>query len=58
MEAILALVTAHGSDLMAIVTGVIAVASAVANLTKTDSDNKAVAAISKLVNLLALNLKK
>lgn len=37
---------------------VVLVASAVANLTKTDRDNKAVGIVSKLVNLFALNFKR
>lgn len=37
---------------------VVLVASAVANLTKTDKDNKAVGLVSKLVNLFALNFKR
>lgn len=41
-----------------IVTSVVTVASLLANKTKTTSDNKIVALISKLINLLALNLKK
>lgn len=38
-----------------IVTAVVALASAVANVTKTDADNKIVANVSKFVNVLALN---
>jgi hypothetical protein len=38
-----------------IVTAVVALASAVANVTKTDADNKVIANISKFVNVLALN---
>lgn len=36
---------------------VIAAASVVANLTKTDSDNKWIARISKIINLFALNFR-
>jgi len=46
------------AGLLTALTAIIAAASAVANLTKTESDNKAVAAVSKVVNVLALNLKK
>ncbi len=38
-----------------IVTAVVALASAVANVTKTDADNKVVATLSKIVNVFALN---
>lgn len=48
----------HYMEILGIVTTVIAVASAVANLTPTDSDNKIVAKIAVLVDMLALNLKK
>lgn len=40
------------------VTATIAVASLVANWTKTDADNKFIDTVSKLVNYLALNIKK
>jgi len=45
-------------DLVAWITGIIAAASALANVTKSDSDNKIIAQISKAIQLLALNLKK
>lgn len=45
-------------QLLQIVTGIVTVASLIANLTKTDSDNAFVAKVSKLINLLALNVKK
>jgi len=44
--------------ILAIVSGVIATASAVAVLTPNKTDNKVVGAFSKLVNLLALNVGK
>lgn len=44
--------------ILAIVTGVIATASAVAVLTPNATDNKVVALFSKLINLLALNVGK
>jgi hypothetical protein len=37
---------------------IVAAASAVANLTKTDKDNKAVGLFSRIVNLFALNFKR
>lgn len=40
------------------ITGIIAAASVVANLTPTDKDNKAIAALTKFINLLALNIRK
>lgn len=36
-------------------TSVVTVASAIANITKTETDNKIVSWLSKLVNFLALN---
>lgn len=57
MEALQALL-ANGGEIVGALALIVAGASALANLTKTDSDNKAIAAISKLINLLALNLKK
>lgn len=49
---------AHKDALVQIVTAVVTVASLIANLTPTDHDNALVAKLSKLVNMLALNLKK
>lgn len=40
------------------ITSIVTAASAIANLTKTDADNKIIAAIGKVVNALALNFKK
>lgn len=45
-------------EIVAIVGAVVAVASLIANLTPTDTDNKIIAKISALVDILALNLKK
>ena len=39
-------------------TSVVTAASAIANLTPTDSDNKVVAFITKVINSFALNFKK
>lgn len=50
--------TAHVSDIVVILTAIVTAASAIANLTPTETDNKIVAAVSKLVNFLALNFKK
>jgi hypothetical protein len=48
-------ITSHGADIVQLLTGIVTVASIVANWTKTDSDNKAVAYLSSLVHVLALN---
>jgi len=40
------------------VTSLVAAASAIANLTPTDSDNKVIERLTKLVDALALNFKK
>lgn len=51
-------IATHGADILGIVLGVIGVASLIANLTPSDSDNKIIASISKFVNLLAANWVK
>lgn len=51
-------ILAHKVELLQILTGIVTVASLIANLTPTDSDNVVVAKVGKVVNLLALNLKK
>jgi len=40
------------------ITGIIAAASILANLTPTDKDDKAIAFLTKFIDLLALNLRK
>ena len=44
--------------LVQIVLATVALASLIANLTPTESDNKIVAKLSAVVNFLALNFKK
>ncbi len=51
-------VTENSESLIAIVTGIVTVASLIANLTPSEKDNGWVAKISKWVNYLALNFKK
>lgn len=48
----------HPLEVIAALTSLVTVASFIANLTPTDADNKAVAAVAKFINLLALNFKK
>lgn len=48
----------NSDTLIAIVTGIVTVASLVANLIPGDSENKYIAYAQKAVNWLALNLKK
>ena len=50
--------TENWEGIIAAITAVVTAASAIANLTKTESDNKVIAKIGKFVNLLALNFKK
>ena len=45
------------TEVVTIGTAVVTIASVIANWTATDLDNKAVGWFSKLVNLLALNVK-
>ena len=40
------------------ITGIIAAASVIANLTPSESDNKFIAKLTKAIPLLALNIKK
>lgn len=40
------------------ITGIIAAASVIANLTPSESDNKFIAKLTKAIQLLALNIKK
>lgn len=47
---------ANGGEIVVGLTGLITFASVIANFTKTDADNKAVAWVSKAVNWLALNI--
>jgi hypothetical protein len=58
MTEIIAFVKAHLIDFVTIGTAIVTAASAIANLTPTDTDNKIVAALSKAINWLALNFKK
>jgi len=51
-------VTENSETLVAIVTGIVTVASLVANLTPSEKDNGWVAKVAKWVNYLALNFKK
>lgn len=51
-------ITTNMTDIIAIVTAIVTIASIVANWTKSDADNKAVGMVSKLINFLALNLTK
>lgn len=50
-------ITQNWAAIIAVVTAVVTAASAIANLTPTETDNKIVDAIKKLINTLALNFK-
>ena len=56
--AFIAFVSAHAADILSALTALVTAASLVANITPTATDNKIVSAVSKVVNFLALNLKK
>jgi hypothetical protein len=58
MNDVVTWVMANGVTLIAILGGIVTVASMIANLTPTETDNKIVAKVAGLVNLLALNFKK
>ena len=49
--------TLHSDDLVAIVTGLVTVASIIAKLTPIESDNKVVDKIAAIVNTVAMNPK-
>jgi len=51
-------ITENGDTVIVVLTSVIAAASAIANVTPNETDNKIVATLTKVVNFLALNLKK
>lgn len=48
----------NANDIIAVLTSLVTSASLIANFTKTDSDNKAVAKVGKIVNFVALNFKR
>ncbi len=58
MQDAIKFVTENSESLIAIVTGIVTVASLIANLTPSEKDNGWVAKVSKCVNYLALNFKK
>jgi hypothetical protein len=58
MQDTIKFLTENSETLVAIVTGIVTVASLVANLTPSEKDNGWVAKVSKWVNYLALNFKK
>ena len=58
MQDAIKFVTENSESLIAIVTGIVTVASLIANLTPSEKDNGWVAKVSKWVNYLALNFKK
>lgn len=45
------------TSILTVAGAVVTIASFVANFTKTDADNKFVANLSKIVNMLALNFR-
>lgn len=51
-------IVAHGGETVVGLTGLVTFASFVANFTKTDADNRAIAYVSKAINWLALNFVK
>lgn len=55
MMAIYLFLQMHGGEIAQAVTSIVSGASVLANFTKTDTDNKAVGLLSKLVNALAAN---
>ena len=55
---IISWITEHSAELIAILTGVVTVASAVAALTPTPKDDTIVGKVYKVVDWLALNVGK
>ena len=58
MADILNWVLAHKSDLVAILTGIVSVASAIAALTPTPKDDGIVKKVYSVIDMLALNVGK
>lgn len=58
MANLIQVLTENGEAVVAILTALVTLASAVANFTAKDSDNKAVAIFAKVVDFIALNFKK
>ncbi len=54
----MAFILTHSNEILGILTAIVTAASGIANLTKTDADNKAVGFVSKTVNFLALNFRR
>ena len=50
-------ITANLTDIIAIITGIITVASIIAKLTPTEIDNKVVGKILQVIDFLAINNK-
>lgn len=51
-------ILANWTDIVAIVTSIVTVASLIANLTPTETDNKILASVIRVINLLGFNIKK
>jgi hypothetical protein len=58
MEDIINWLTTNSAAVLTVLTAIVTIASVVANFTNTDSDNKVVALLSKVVNWLAANWVK
>ena len=50
-------VISHWLDIVAVITGIVTVASIIAKLTPTETDDKIVAKILQVIDLLAINNK-
>lgn len=48
-------VTSHSAEIFQVVTGIIAVASIIVNLTPTEADNKALDFVLKILHVVALD---
>lgn len=51
-------IVTNATGILLVITSAIALASAIANLTPTDADNKVIAKISSFVDMIALNWVK
>lgn len=58
MEGFIGWITANWADVLAIITGIITVASIIVKLTPTVKDDAALAWVMKIFETLALNKKK
>lgn len=58
IDTVVQFITLNWEMILAVLTGLVTVASLIANMTPTETDNKIVAKLAAAINFLALNFKK